>query len=421
MNKTALTILASAVFTAAALAQFQPPRNNATAKLGDKAPKFEGLRWVQGQEFALEPGLVAVVVFWELDLQTSRDVFLRLTRFWNNNKDKNVKFVGITYEAERLVETILKRPVAPPFPIALDGRQRTFDAYMKPFDIRSIPHAFIIDADGKFFWQGHPMMQDFELALDQAISHRGQNYQLKNLGGGKTVWERRTPLPNQPQTRQPNQPQVPEQAQAPQAQSQTHGQPAPIRARPATNAVWQHPVFPWDAKISENAKTREFFASAAQTTDSIGRITALGIGDEFKDYTLVIYNDVPVSIERIYGDLGASADQNLSILQNALATSGFGWVVTPVPHPQNPPTRYYPTRLAEEANGIVITLTGNWEAPERRFTHASIKYEHAARRDALLKIEEEANKKEAEERAKHEGELKKQEEESRPKPPQIVL
>ncbi|MCL1910416.1 MAG: redoxin domain-containing protein, partial [Kiritimatiellaeota bacterium] len=344
MKRIAILILAAAAFLAAdAPAQFVPPRSNATAKLGDKAPKFEGLRWVQGQEFGFDPGRISVVVFWELLGQQmpnpSREVIPRLGRFWNTHKDKNVMFAGITYESEKEIETFVKnRAGTLQFPIAVDGRRKTFDAFMKAFGVNTIPHAFIIDADGKLFWHGHPAVSEFEMALDQALSTRSQNYVLKSLGGGRTVWERRSPLASAaPNAAQPQ----PAQAHTPQPQPAEHpqpggGEPAPIRARPATTTMWQHPLFPWNATAATNEKIRDFLATAAQTEDEMGRITAIGMGDEFCDYTLVMFRDVPVSIEKKYHTLGLAPDQNLTPLQDALVAGGFGWLKTPMSHPDMP-------------------------------------------------------------------------------------
>ena len=83
---------------------------------------------------------------------------------YNKYKDKGVAIVGISDEKEKTVQSFVKKMGAEmEYPVAI-GTAETQAGYMSAFRVRGIPHAFVVDADGKFAWHGHPMD-----GLDKAI------------------------------------------------------------------------------------------------------------------------------------------------------------------------------------------------------------------------------------------------------------
>lgn len=67
--------------------------------------------------------------------------------------------VGVTNEPASEVEPYLQKNVVK-FPIAI--------ANAAGYDVRGIPHSFLVDKDGKILWRGHPASLDAAV-LDQAL------------------------------------------------------------------------------------------------------------------------------------------------------------------------------------------------------------------------------------------------------------
>jgi hypothetical protein len=53
--------------------------------------------------------------------------------------------------------------------VAVDDKSRTSKSYLEAFGIETIPHAFIIDKNGRIVWQGNPM-EGFDEALESVVN-----------------------------------------------------------------------------------------------------------------------------------------------------------------------------------------------------------------------------------------------------------
>ncbi len=142
------------------------------AKLGDAAPKIKAAKWVQGGPVEIKAGQITVVEFWATWCPPCRVTIPHLNEVYKKYTDKNVAFVGVSDETEEKVSAFVKQMGDKmTYPVAI-GSDATQAGYMDAFGARSIPYAFIVGADGKFAWKGHPM-DDLEAAIDAAIVKRG--------------------------------------------------------------------------------------------------------------------------------------------------------------------------------------------------------------------------------------------------------
>lgn len=142
------------------------------AELGDPAPALQVAEWVKGQPVDLAAGKgknVFVVEFWATWCPPCRQSIPHLTELQKKFRDKGVVFVGVTDEqAPAVKEFVGKMGDKMDYAVAVDKERKTAAAYLEAFGVGGIPHAFIVDKEGRIVWQGHPMA-DLELALTQVL------------------------------------------------------------------------------------------------------------------------------------------------------------------------------------------------------------------------------------------------------------
>ena len=142
------------------------------AELGDPAPALQVAEWVKGQPVDLAAGkgrAVVVVEFWATWCPPCRLSIPHLTDLQKKFKEKNVVVVAVTDEQASIVkEFVSKMDDKMDYTVAVDKDRKTSVAYLEAFGIGGIPHAFIVDKDGRIVWHGHPMA-DLELALGQVL------------------------------------------------------------------------------------------------------------------------------------------------------------------------------------------------------------------------------------------------------------
>ena len=142
-------------------------------ELGDPAPALHIDRWVQGDPVDLEESRgkeIIVVEFWATWCGPCRTSIPHLTELQAQLADRDVRIMGVTDEKISVVEPFLKRMGDEmKYTVAIDDEQKTFANYMKAFGIGGIPHAFVIDKEGKLVWQGHPM-DGLNEALEQILA-----------------------------------------------------------------------------------------------------------------------------------------------------------------------------------------------------------------------------------------------------------
>jgi len=162
MRKTLLSLLTLCLITAAASA----------AELGDPAAPLDIKDWVKGTPVDLAAGkgkTIYVVEFWATWCPPCRTSIPHLTELQKKFKDKGVVFVGVSDEKTDVVKKFVdKMGDTMDYTVAVDAG-KTSTGYMEAYGINGIPHAFIVDKDGKVVWNGHPMDQ-LEETLDLILA-----------------------------------------------------------------------------------------------------------------------------------------------------------------------------------------------------------------------------------------------------------
>ena len=130
------------------------------AELGDPAPALDIKEWIKGGPVDLAAGkgkTVHVVEFWATWCGPCRTSIPHLTELQKRFKDKGVVFIGVSNEKSDVVKKfVTKMGDKMDYAVAIDGG-KTSEGYMEAFNINGIPHAFVVDKDGRIVWQGHPM------------------------------------------------------------------------------------------------------------------------------------------------------------------------------------------------------------------------------------------------------------------------
>src|SRR5262245_21924541 len=155
------------IWTTAAVAQ-------AGLKVGDPAPKLEVKEFIKGDAVArLEKGKVYVIEFWATWCPPCRAAIPHLTKLQQQHKD--VIFIGVSAyehnqkEVKPFVESMGDKM---DYRVALDmvpeGREpkdgTMARSWMTAAEQWFVPRAFIVNADGKIAWIGHPDALDEPLA-----------------------------------------------------------------------------------------------------------------------------------------------------------------------------------------------------------------------------------------------------------------
>jgi thiol-disulfide isomerase/thioredoxin len=134
---------------------------SASGKLGQPAASLNGLQWVKGGPVEIKKGSVYVVEFWATWCPPCRTSIPHLTEMQHAFKDQGVTIIGISNEKADVVKPFVKEEKAGPmnYTVAIDPDRKVSEGYMGAFNVRGIPHAFIVGTDGKLVWHGHPMDQ----------------------------------------------------------------------------------------------------------------------------------------------------------------------------------------------------------------------------------------------------------------------
>jgi thiol-disulfide isomerase/thioredoxin len=126
---------------------------------GDPAPALSIAHWAKGTEVKrFEKGKTYVVEFWATWCAPCLTSIPHLTALQKKYKGNGVVIVGVSDEDQDTVRPFLKeRGDKMDYTVALDKEAATNAAYLGTANQRPLPHAFVVNGDGRILWHGHPM------------------------------------------------------------------------------------------------------------------------------------------------------------------------------------------------------------------------------------------------------------------------
>lgn len=131
------------------------------AELGEAAAPLQIASWVKGGPVSLaaeKDKRIVVVEFWATWCGPCRVSIPHLTQM--QKKFKDVVFVGVSDEETPTVKKFVHQMGDKmDYAVAIDDGGKTTAGYMGAFGISGIPHAFVVDKQGRIVWVGHPMDQ----------------------------------------------------------------------------------------------------------------------------------------------------------------------------------------------------------------------------------------------------------------------
>jgi thiol-disulfide isomerase/thioredoxin len=144
----------------------EPPKKEASLKVGDPAPAIKADRWLQGKpvkEFA--QGNVYVVEFWATWCGPCIVMMPHMAEMQAEFRDRGVTFIGFSKQdpnntAEKVEAFVTKRGPKLGYTFAFSAGAETYDAWMRAANRNGIPCCFVVDKKGKIAYIGHPMYLD---------------------------------------------------------------------------------------------------------------------------------------------------------------------------------------------------------------------------------------------------------------------
>jgi len=165
----------------------------ATPSIGDSPPPLKISEWVKGRPVDLKRDVgkkIYMVEFWATWCPPCKMSVPRLTQF-QKRFEKDLTIIGVTSiddrgNDRRAIKRFVKdQGSAMDYAVAIDDGMTTWNAYMGM--MAGIPHAFVVDRDGKIVWQGSPL----EPALDQVLADViAGSYDIKSALRGEEVSKR---------------------------------------------------------------------------------------------------------------------------------------------------------------------------------------------------------------------------------------
>lgn len=167
--------IATLAVAALGLAACAPPALAGAGELGMTAPALDIQEWVKGKPVDLAAGkgkTIHVIEFWATWCPPCRASIPHLTELQKKFKDQGVVFVGVSDEKVDVVRKFVdKMAEKMDYVVAVDNERKTSKGYMGAFGVNGIPHAFIVDQQGRIVWNGHPMAE-LEQTLQEMIAGR---------------------------------------------------------------------------------------------------------------------------------------------------------------------------------------------------------------------------------------------------------
>lgn len=163
------------------------------AELGDAAAPLKIDEWVKGKPVTIADGkgkTIYVVEFWATWCPPCRTSIPHLTELQKKFKDKGVVFIGVTDEkSDKVKPFVEKQGDKMDYIVAIDKEGGTSEGYMQAYGINGIPHAFVVDKEGKVAWHGHPMA-DLEKTLEDMVAGKYNMASAKKRAQGQELLQK---------------------------------------------------------------------------------------------------------------------------------------------------------------------------------------------------------------------------------------
>jgi thiol-disulfide isomerase/thioredoxin len=163
-------------------------------ELGDPAPPLKVAEWIKGGPVDLKAGAgkqVFVVEFWATWCGPCVMSIPHITELQRKFRNQGVVFIGLSTDSAqtkaRVKSFVKDRGDQMDYAIALDDRGATQAAYMMPFGLRGIPHAFVIDKAGALVWHGHPMGGVLEKVVSDVVAGRHNAAQVRRAAAAQKL------------------------------------------------------------------------------------------------------------------------------------------------------------------------------------------------------------------------------------------
>jgi thiol-disulfide isomerase/thioredoxin len=133
--------------------------------IGQVAPEISAESWINLKApttLAKLRGKVVVLEFWATWCGPCVEGIPHLNELQRIYAGKDVQLLSLVEEGHATMDKFLKRKTVE-YPIGLES------GALKAYGVSSIPHAFVVDKDGKIAWHGHPEGDELEQAVKAAL------------------------------------------------------------------------------------------------------------------------------------------------------------------------------------------------------------------------------------------------------------
>ncbi|MEN0021507.1 MAG: TlpA disulfide reductase family protein [Planctomycetota bacterium] len=157
-----------------AIAAEPDPMADGRLDVGELAPQLQISNWVKGESFdKFEQGHVYVVEFWATWCGPCIVGIPHLTKTQQAYAG-DVTLIGVTGPGGQTLEDVsafvTQQGDKMDYTVAYDDQRRPYTAYMQATQQNGIPHAFIVDKNGRLAWHGHPASNEFDTTLAAIVA-----------------------------------------------------------------------------------------------------------------------------------------------------------------------------------------------------------------------------------------------------------